>query len=188
MGFKFRKLSRDECRQLLQKRISTDDGIWHAIGTDFDDGVEKLARETFIRRDHLVEHLVGSSLREAAPGRSRWLQWASRHTLDLLALCVFLLLTVLCLRAGGWLSWLPPPWGLTQKIPVAGTDLRKGQVLRSGDLVEVWLNPRREQFRNPADVEGFRLLKDLSAGSPIRFTDVLRSRWSRSKTCPAAAG
>lgn len=176
MGFKFTRLSGDERRQLLQKRISSDDGLWQAIGVDFDGGLEKLASESSIRRDRLVEILVDSSLREATPGGSRWLQWASRHTLDLLVFCSFLLLAALCLRAGGWLSWLPPPWGLTRKIPIAASDLRKGQVLRPDDFVEVWLNPRRDQFRTPADVEGFRLLRDLSSGSPVSFGDVMREQ------------
>jgi hypothetical protein len=176
MSFRLTRLSEDEVRRLGEEGISSEDGLWQAVGADFDRGLEELAHSTGIPRNRLVGILVGSTLREASPGKPRWLKWMSRHTPDLLALCAFLFLAVLCLRAGGWLSWLPPPWGLTQRIPIAADDLRKGQVLRTDDLVEVWLNPRRDSFRNPADVEGFRLLRDLGAGSPVRFSDVMREQ------------
>ena len=176
MAFQHARVRRHETTQLHQEKIFSDDDLWRAVGEDFDGGIDTLAGKTGIPRQRLIEILAECATREPDPTRSRWLAWPSRHALDLLVLAVVLLLTVLALRAGGWLSHWPAPWGLTEKIPVTAKGLEKGQMIRAGDLTAAWLNPEPDQFRSPRDVVGFRLAADLAAGSPLHFVDVLREQ------------
>ncbi len=176
MAFEHVRVSKQEEKELRQEKILTDDDLWRVVGKDFEAGIEDLAGRTGIPRDRLIEILAGCVVKEPEPAEPRRLAWASQHALDLLALFAVLFLTFLSLRAGGWLSGWPAPWGLTEKIPVTAKLLQKGHVVRSTDIVEAWFNPEPGQFRNPRDVEGFRLAKDLPTGSLIHFADVQREQ------------
>lgn len=187
MAFQHARVRRHEKAQLHQEKIFSDDDLWRAVGKDFDGGIEALAAKIGIARERLVEILAECAKLEPDPTRSHWLAWPSQHALDLLVLAAVLLLTVLSFRAGGWLARWPPPWGLTEKIPVTAKSLEKGQVIRAGDLATAWLNPQPDEFRKPRDVVGFRLAADLAAGSTIRFADVMREQVIALQDLPSGA-
>jgi hypothetical protein len=187
MAFQHVRVRRHERTQLHQEKIFSDDDLWRAVGGDFDGGIEALAGKTGIDRARLIEILTACATEEPDPTKPRWLAWPARHALDLLALAAVLFLIVLSLRAGGWLSRWPPPWGLTAKIPVTAKGLEKGQVIHAGDLAAAWLNPQPDQFGRPRDVVGFRLATDLAAGSTLRFADVMREQAIALQDLPSGA-
>lgn len=176
--FRHADLSQAERECLVAEEIFSDDDLWHRIGTDFEQGLEKLTAATGIPRDRLVEVLVGCGVTEPERHRGRARFW------NVLPFMLVILLAGLYLRATGKLAFLPPPWGISQQVPVTLRALEKGEAVTSEDVIRTWLILPEGGITDLRQTTGLRLARDLRPGSPLRASDFERLQLVATRALP----
>lgn len=174
-------ITTEEIEGLRNQGIKTLEDLWLWIGKDFDEGSDRLAKETKIDSQRLIGLLADQSIREAEQESN---SWPSRH-LSLVAWLVSLIL--LGVVVGCVLQVLLPLLGPRSSVVVAAHDLEPSQALRPGDLYSAPLLWNVNYFTATHELEGLMLTRSVARGKPIRFQDVLRPQAIAARDIDAGA-
>jgi flagella basal body P-ring formation protein FlgA len=186
---KMRYLEPDEYGRLRAAHIYSVEELWPRLGDDFDQGIDQIATEMYVSparlSTSLIDELLGEmQFRHKSAPYLFW-RWVRLHFLDTVLVAGVAVLALLSLRAAGYLSALPEPFGLKQKFLVAARDLEPGHLLKAGDLYGTLLASSNDYFTDPAQLGGAVILKRVPQQKPLRNQDVSRLQVIAATDIPA---
>jgi hypothetical protein len=155
--------------------------LWYFIAQDSDQDINVSAELKTLARTELIALMVEQGVREAnsedVSNLGRLWITLRRCWLEVAILASLFMLIVLGLRAFGYLAFLPPPLGLSEKVVIAARNLESGRQLQAGDLYTARLPPRFNYFVAPGESPEGLVIKpgaSLSRFRPIHYNDLLR--------------
>ena len=163
---RLRGISPEEKEILRSACFETTERLWEELSKDRDGVFFKLGNAglSYERIRAIV----------SAAAEFSWRDRIAKHVPDALVALVVLGLLALTLRAAGGLNRLPAPWGLPDKVAIAGQDLSANHVLQQGDLHMASLPRGTTSFTSTDLLQGLVLAHSVSRLQPLRFADVLR--------------
>ena len=164
---RLRGISPEEEGILRSAGFETTEKLWEELGKDRGGVFLKLGNAglSYDRMRAVVS---------AAADVSTWRSRVAKHVPDALVAFLALGLLALTLRAAGGLNRLPAPWGLPDKVAIAGQDLAANHVLQQGDLHMASLPRGTTSFTSTDLLQGLVTAHAVSRLQPLRFADVLR--------------
>ncbi|MBV9957627.1 MAG: hypothetical protein JO360_04365 [Acidobacteria bacterium] len=168
------------------------DDLWLKIG-DLSQGINGVTAGTTITPARMVRVLAAQGERNTPlpDGPEYWKRikywlkqlrawlkrcrlWLNKHSVDWGAILLFVTL------------WLFISYTLRQHQAaiIAPSELRAGHKLERKDLVVAKVSPGKDYFTDPGELDGLIISKDLPAGRPVQFQDVLRLQLVATKELP----